>query len=135
MKTLSPTEVLQRWLLADPGSVTYRYWQRVTREILEETEAVVIREGWTRREAAVFLLADRLQSDIAGDFYLHARDVEMNLKPSDKEQEEVDWWTLAEEVIAECAEQTPKRADGSRNRLSEAASRKGRKESNGGTPQ
>ena len=118
------TEVLKRWLLSDPASVTYRYWSQVTREIIEDTNRVVTRGGWTRREAAVFLLAEQLQHDIAGDLGLQECDVGVHEEPSHTERGAVDWWSLAEAFIEEHTVQTPETTTGPKQRLHRTAAMK-----------
>ena len=67
MDNTRQTEIARRWLLTDRDSATYRYWRDVTREIVAETKGLGAHPGWTRREAAVLLLADELQTGVAGD--------------------------------------------------------------------
>lgn len=140
MDNMRRTEVLKRWLLSDPASVTYRHWREVTREIIEVTTVLIARGGRTRREAALFLLADELQRDIGGDSGLVLCDVGMHEKPSHTKGGDVDWWTLAEAFIEEYAGQTPKTTTGPRQPLKRAAAMKRRRHpyeetTNGGTPQ
>jgi hypothetical protein len=130
MVNIRENRVAKHWLLFEPASSTYGYWREVARESLEETKGTIARGSWTGREAAVSLLADRLQRDITGDCHILTSGSGPYQELIETALDDVDWWSLAEALMDEHAVRA---SNAARNPLPLVASR-GRRHSYGKTP-